>query len=187
MLHCLRLFSAILAAALFALGAPAMAQTTGGGTPGATSTDARGKLSKDDHDLLQDIAQANLAEIETGKMALEKGQSAEVKKFAQMMIDDHTKAMEELRTLAKAKGSSVPTETDVQHKAIATALKALSGETFDSQYIARVGVGDHERTHKLLEKTQREAKDADLKAYATKTIQVVARHLEAARKLEKKK
>lgn len=146
-----------------------------------------GKMTEEDQEMMQDIAHANLAEIEVGKMALEKSQNEQIRKFAQRLIDDHTKANKELETLAKSKGASLPNETDIQHKAIATALQALSGETFDNQFIQRVGVGDHQRTHELLQKTQKTAKDKDLKAYAQKTMKVVDQHLAAAKKMEIKK
>lgn len=145
------------------------------------------QIAEQDREFMEDIAHANLAEIETAKMALEKSQDPQIKKFAQMMIDDHTKAMKELQTLAKKKGVNLPQETDLQHKAIATALQALSGDTFNEQYIARVGIGDHERTLELLKKAEQQAQDKQLKAYAGKTIKAVSKHLEMAKKLEKKK
>jgi putative membrane protein len=145
------------------------------------------QVAEQDREFMEDIAHANLAEIETGKMALEKSQDPQIKKFAQMMIDDHTKAMKELQSLAKKKEVDLPAETDLQHKTIATALKALSGNTFDEQYIARVGVGDHERTLELLKKTEQQTQDAQLKAYAANTLKSVSKHLEMAKKLEQKK
>ncbi|GAB3537957.1 hypothetical protein GCM10027343_02450 [Noviherbaspirillum agri] len=168
-------------------------------TPGARSSyesaDSSGdtgqatgaKLSNDDLKMMHDMAHANLAEIETGKMALEKSQSDQVRKFAEKMVDDHTTALKELQSLAQSKGVTLPKETDVQHKAIATALKVLPGDTFDKQYIARVGVGDHERTLDMLQKAQKEAKDPDLKAYAQKTQKTVSQHLNTARQMEGRK
>lgn len=148
---------------------------------------ANSKVSEGDREFMEDIAHANLAEISTGKMALEKSQTPEVKQYAQKMIKDHTTAQEELSKIAQSKGVKLPTETDVQHKGIAAALGALSGDAFDKQYIARAGVGDHERTHALMEKVSKEAKDPELKAYASKTIKVVHQHLTSAQKLEKTK
>lgn len=101
-----------------------------------------------------------------------------------MMIDDHTKAQQDLLTIAQSKGVTLPTEPDIQHKTLATALKLLSGNTFDSQYISRVGVGDHERAEKLLDKTIKETSDQDLKAYAEKTIKGVQHHLGVAQGME---
>jgi putative membrane protein len=181
----LQFFVSAASAAILFGAFPAHAQI-GNSADNAKAT-ANATVNDADREFFEDIAHANLAEIETGKMALEKGQSKNVKTFAQKMIDDHTKAQSELETLAKRKGITLPTETDVQHKGIATALGALSGNAFDSQYTARVGVGDHQRTHDLLTKVGRNAKDPDLKAYATKTIKAVDQHLSMAKKMEGKK
>ncbi|MFL6719912.1 MAG: DUF4142 domain-containing protein [Burkholderiaceae bacterium] len=172
--------------AAFLFGAfPAHAQL-GNPADNAKAT-ANTKVSDADREFFEDIAHANLAEIDTGKMALEKGQSKNVKTFAQKMIDDHTKAQSGLEALAKRKGITLPTETDMQHKGIATTLSALSGNAFDEQYISHVGVGDHERTHSLLTKVSKNAKDPDLKAYAAKTVKAVDQHLAMARKMQGKK
>lgn len=160
-------------------GSPAPSQMTSKATQSGDS-----QVSKGDREFFEDIAHANLAEIDTGKLALEKSQDEQVKQFAQKMIDDHTKALDELRVIAEKKHLALPTETDLAHKTVATGLKALSGKTFDHQYIARVGVGDHERTQKLLAKVQKEAADPDLKAYATKTIQAVNHHLAMAQDIK---
>jgi putative membrane protein len=151
---------------------------------GISAAHAQSSVSKDDRDFFEDIAHANLAEIAVGQMAIEKSQNAQVKQFAQKMIDDHTKAEDELRQLADAKGVKLPTEPDMVHKTKATTLKPLSGDTFDKQYIKHAGVGDHENAHKLLAKVQSKAKDADLKAYADKTIKAVDAHLDMAKQLE---
>jgi putative membrane protein len=145
---------------------------------------ANARVGEGDQEMMEDIAHANLAEISTGKMALEKGQSDAVKKMAQKMIDDHTRAQEELEKLASSKGVKLPTETDVQHKTMATALEGLSGKAFDDQYIKRVGVGDHQRAHDLLKKVSTQAKDPQLKAYAAKTIKGVDSHLAMAKKMQ---
>ena len=145
---------------------------------------AADKLAGADASMLKDIAQANIAEVESGKMALDKSSNAEVKKFAQMMVDDHSKGLADVKTLASAKGTELPDSPDAKHKAVALEFKALSGGMFDSRYVKQAGVGDHEATEKLLKKTQAEAKDADLKALAGKMLPVVQTHLQHARTLE---
>ncbi|WP_232076520.1 DUF4142 domain-containing protein [Variovorax sp. PBL-H6] len=152
----------------------------------ATAKGATSKFSSGDAGMLRDIAQANMAEIETGRVALEKSQNADVKKFAQMMVDDHTKAMADVKELASAKGAELPDGVDMKHKATMVEFKALKGDTFDSQYMKHAGVGDHENTLKLLKKTQAEAADADLKALATKMTPVVQEHLKHAQGMAKK-
>lgn len=141
------------------------------------------KLDGPDAGMLKDIAQANLAEVETGKLALEKTSNAEVKKFAQMMVDDHSKGLADVRALAKTKGVELPDSPDLKHKAVMVEFKALQGATFDSRYVKQAGVGDHEATEKLLKKTQTEAKDGDVKALATKMLPIVQGHLKHAQQL----
>jgi len=145
---------------------------------------AADRLAAADAAMLKDIAQANIAEVESGKIALDKSSDAEIKKFAKMMVDDHSKGLSDVKTLAAAKGTELPDGPDAKHKAVALEFKALSGGMFDSRYVKQAGVGDHEATEKLLKKTQSEAKDADLKALAGKMLPVVQTHLQHARTLE---
>ena len=171
---------AVCALALCAL--PAGAQGVSGSSTGGTGTasGAGAMVSRDDSKMMTDLAQANIAEIETGKLALEKSRNEQVKKFAQHMIDDHTSALKELQTLAQAKGVTLPDGTDLKHKTMATALKVMSGNSFDSQYMKRAGVGDHQQTIELLQKAQNNARDPDLKAMATKMLPTVREHLKMA-------
>lgn len=157
-------------------------QSTNANSKANANAGAR-SLNEQDRELIQDLAHANLAEIETGRLALEKTQNPQVRQFAQKMIDDHTKAQQQLAQLAQRKGAQVPQETDFQHKAIATGLRVLDGNTFDERYLQHVGVNDHRRTVDLLEKTQRTARDPDLKSLASKTLPIVQNHLAMARQM----
>ena len=153
-----------------------------GGTAATTGTAgaASGKAASGDQKMMRDIAYSNISEIATGKLALERSQSDDVKSFAQKMIDDHTKAQQELQTLADSKGVKLPTEPDAKHKALAKVMAGMKGDAFDKRYLKQGGLNDHENTHKLLERVQSRAKDPDLKAYAAKTITVVHQHLTLA-------
>lgn len=95
--------------------------TTPGGaaTPGARTgaprtadrqrNDAKATLSRADQSFLKKAAENGLAEVESSKVAAEKAQNPEVKKFAQHMVDEHTKANQELKQLAQSMASSFPT------------------------------------------------------------------------------
>jgi putative membrane protein len=134
--------AAIAAAALFAFMHSPSAQ------------DAK-KEGGDDARRASQIAQADLAEIQAGKLGASKGSSDEVKKFAQHMVDDHGKHLDELRTMAKSKKMKLPTAPDKKHQ---DALKLVQG-------------------------TAKNAKDADLKADAEKTAKVIQQHLDEAKKI----
>lgn len=170
-------------AALALSAAPAAWAQSTTPAPAATKADDASKLDRGDRQLLEDLAQANMAEVDTGKLALEKSQNADVKKFAQHMIDDHGKALGEVQALAQAKNVKLPDGAGPVAKTKATALKALSGNTFDKEYTKHAGVGDHENTLKLLQKIQKDAKDADLKALAAKMQPTVEQHLGMAKQM----
>ncbi len=140
-----------------------------------------------DSGMLKDLAEGNRAEVQAGQLALEKSEDAQVKQFAQHMIDDHSKALAEVESLARQKNVTLPDGIGVGHKTKELALKALSGQSFNAQYIKRAGVGDHESTVKLLKKIQTEGKDADLKALADKMLPTVEHHLGMAKQLDSSK
>jgi putative membrane protein len=140
-------------------------------------------LNRTDRGYLTDLAQDNMAEIQTGQMALQKSQNQEVRTFAQRMIDDHTNAQQQVQQLAQAKGVSLPTETDSKHKRDAKKLSALNGSEFDQAYLAQAGLKDHQANHELLQKMQSRAKDPDLKALAGKILPVVDQHLASVQQM----
>ncbi|NCW78271.1 MAG: DUF4142 domain-containing protein [Oxalobacteraceae bacterium] len=134
---------------------------------------------------MAEIAQANLAEISTAKLAQQKSQNDQVKSFAQKMVDDHTKALDELKQLAQAKGVILPTEPGRQQKAIEKRLSSLSGDKFDKQYLEQAGDRSHKDTHQLLKRASNKAQDTDLKNYASKTLSVVESHQQMAEETER--
>jgi putative membrane protein len=145
----------------------------------ATSSGAA-KLSAADKKGITDMAIANMAEVETGKLALSKSQNAEVKTFAQQMVDDHGKALADVQALAQAKGVTLPTELDAKHKALAAKLDKANGTAFDKAYTKQGGVAAHKETLAKLQKASKAAKDADVKGQVDKTIPVVQEHLKHA-------
>ena len=141
-------------------------------------------VDKADADRLAAIAQANLAEITTGKIAVEKSTNPDVKAFAQKMIDDHTTGLDDTKKVAAAKNITLPTAPDAAHQKMAANLQKLSGTEFDKAYIKQGGVADHAKVHAKLKKDMTSAKDADIKALATKLEPIVAEHGDMAKKLQ---
>jgi putative membrane protein len=139
-------------------------------------------LGKTDTAIVTAMAQANMAEIEAGKLALANGSSAEVKAFAQKMVDDHTKALNDVTAVAMSKNVTLPTEPDAKHKAMAEKLRVLKGDAFDKEYMAKAGVQDHKHVHAMLKKDEARASDPEVKALAAKMLPTVAQHLEHATK-----
>jgi putative membrane protein len=93
-----------------------------------------GNMGSQDHDFVMDAAMGGLMEVELGRIAAQKGMSESVKQFGQRMVDDHSKANEELMSLASSKGMTLPTALDEKHQKDVTKLSAMSGAEFDRAY-----------------------------------------------------
>lgn len=188
-----RVLALSIAGALFAAGASqaqAQAVTQGtapaaaaaAGAPAAPAAPAS-KLDRSDRNALIEMAQANMAEISTGKLALGKAVNPEIKAYAQRMVDEHSKALAEVQALAQAKGVELPKELTVKHKAKGAMLEALKGDIFDRTYMKQSGRRDHRVTHEQLRDNMNKIKDPDIKALAMKMQPVVEQHLLAADEL----
>lgn len=170
-----RVLKALLSAALAAAFAVPFATTAQ-----TMNTPAASALNKTDQRIVASMARANMAEIEAAKLALTNSQNAEVKAYAQQMIDDHTRALNDVTALAQNKGVTLPTEVDAQHKAMAAKLSKLKGDAFDKTYMAQAGVADHKKVHAMLKKDEARARDPDVKALAAKMLPTVEQHLHSA-------
>jgi len=126
------------------------------------------------------------AEVEASKVALEKSASADVKAFAQQMVDDHGKAGSELKGLADQKGVKVDDGPSTVKKAEIKVLSGRKGASFDQHYADSIGVKAHEDTVKLFQKEVDKGTDPDVKAWAQKTLPALQHHLEMARQLKAK-
>jgi putative membrane protein len=147
----------------------------------AHSAGAADAMSKADQKILIDMAQANIAEIDAGKLALSKSQDQQVKSFAQQMVDDHGKALAAIQQLAQTKGVSLPETADNKHKAMAARLEKRSGGDFDRAYMAQAGVSDHSAVHAMLDRARAKAADPELKALVAQMLPTVSDHLKNAK------
>ncbi len=166
-------------------GAASSGTSSGASAPSGATGSGTGKIGRADEKLMSQLAEANLSEISASKMALEKSQNDQVKSFAQKMVDDHTRSLDELKQLAQAKGVTLPTEPSREQKAMEKRLSSLSGEKFDKQYLEQAGERSHKSTHKLLKQASTKAQDTDLKNYASKAMGVVESHQQLTEETER--
>ena len=163
--------------------------TTNGTAQSATSTGSTGtvsNLSAADKDFVMKAAQGGMAEVQLGQTAQSKATDPDdVQAFAKKMVDDHSKANDELKQLATTKGLALPADLDAEHKKVVDEISAKSGKGFDKAYMSAM-VNDHEKTVKLLQKESTSAQDADLKSWASKTLPTVEEHLNMAKQTAKK-
>ncbi|MEZ0129294.1 DUF4142 domain-containing protein [Flavobacterium sp. LBUM151] len=138
---------------------------------------------EDDSQYLVDQAEINLEEIEIGKLAQTKGTNAEVKKFGKMLVDEHTKSASEVSTLAKTKNFTLPTSLTEDGQDKYNKLNEKSGVDFDKKF-ADMMVDGHEKAIDKIKKAAENAKDADVRQWASNSIPVLTTHLEHAKVLK---
>jgi putative membrane protein len=133
-----------------------------------------------DEAFVMKVAKGGLAEVELGKLAADKGSNDAVKKFGQRMVDDHSKANDELAALAKTKNITLSAEIGPEEKALRDRLIKLSGPAFDQAYIKAM-VSDHVKDVAEFRTESRTGKDPEVKAWAAKTLPTLEEHLRLAR------
>ena len=148
-----------------------------------TSDKASGKIS--DKAFLLKAAQSGMTEVQLGQVAQEKGSSSEVKQFGARMVTDHSKANDELKSIASQKGVTVPSALDSTHQAMVEHLKGLSGDAFDRAYVKHM-VKDHQKDVAEFQEESTSGQDADIKAFAGKTLEVVKSHLTEIESIQSK-
>lgn len=200
--------SAVALAMAFSLGG-ALAQTSGAAQPsgtGGAGTSATGgrsapaaqptqgtfrsesrkddKVAKGDRKFIEKAAGSGMFEVQVSQLATARASSPDVKSFAGMLVDQHTKANDELTQLANAKGVELPAAPPHAMRREIDQLGQENGKAFDKDYIENVGIKQHQKDIKEFEKARKDVKDPDLKAWITKTLPVLKEHLAQAEKLQ---
>jgi putative membrane protein len=132
-----------------------------------------------------EAAMGGMAEVEMGRLAAQKGASDEVRQFGQRMVDDHTKANEDLMQVASGKGMTLPTALDAKHQAEMQKMSALSGDAFDRAYVKSM-VKDHKKDVGEFQKESARGTDADIKSFATRTLPTLQEHLQMIQRIDAK-
>ncbi|HEX8723733.1 MAG TPA: DUF4142 domain-containing protein [Pyrinomonadaceae bacterium] len=138
-----------------------------------------------DHKFAMEAAMGSMMEVELGRVAAQKGASDEVRQFGQRMVDDHTKANEELTQLASGKGLALPAAADAKHRAEMQKLSALSGEAFDRAYV-KMMLKDHKKDVGEFQKQSARGSDPDLKAFAARSLPTLQEHLRMIQRISDK-
>ena len=179
------------AIALACLSLPgAAAQATGAaqaagheaGTAATKAHAANATTSKDT--FIRRAAEGGMAQVQLGELAQQKAESPQVKEFAQRMVNDHSKANDQLKQLAAKEGVTVPEKLSARDKETKARLEKLSGAEFDRAYMADM-VSHH--THDVTEfRTQaRTARDPAVKSFASETLTTLEDHLKNARNVDR--
>lgn len=134
-------------------------------------------------DFVREAASGGLMEVELGRYAQQNAQNQRVKNFGEMMVRDHQAANDELRTIASGKNLTVPTAMENNHMNTVEELKKETGLDFDKKYIDEM-VDDHEKDIDKFRKQADNGKDPEIKAFASKTLEVLMMHQDSARSIK---
>jgi len=152
--------------------------------PAGLAQDSANRMTADNN-FAAKAAQGGLAEVKLGQLAEQHAESADVKAFGRRMVTDHTKANDELKALASRKGITLPTDIDAKDQATYDRLSKLNGAEFDKAYM-RDMVSDHRTDVNEFKHESERGTDADLKAFASKTLPTLQEHLQLAETTEGK-
>lgn len=134
-------------------------------------------LSKEDLKFAKAAAEGGMMEVQLGETAQRNGYTPEIKTCGRRMVEDHSKANDELKDLAKRKGIDLPTSLDEKKKKKCDDLYKLTGKTFDKAY-AKFMIKDHKADIAELKKEAKKGSDPDLKAWAADKIPAFESHLQ---------
>jgi putative membrane protein len=185
-------FVGLAAAFLLALGgcdqrsAPPAPKTSGPAAPAAPSKadTPTVALGETDRAFVTQAASSGLAEVEASRIAAEKAADPQVKSFAEKLVKDHAQSNQELQRIASAKGVALPTAPDGEQRAKLQKFRELIGGAVERSFLQQFGVDAHREAIKLFERQSSEGADADLKAFAEKTLPALREHLAMAERLD---
>ena len=134
-------------------------------------------LSSRDRTFVMQAGQLGMMEVELGRLAVQRGSSPGVKQYGQEMVEEHTRANQELMQLAMQKKVELPTEMSTQNTATIDRLSGLSGKSFDTAY-KQAMIDSHKQAIALFEAQSQQGQDPQLKAWATQKLPNLEAHLE---------
>lgn len=153
--------------------------TSSSASASSQSSSTTSTLSQEDQQFLKEAVQGGMAEVQMGRLASQKGQSEAVKQLGQKLVQDHTKANQELKQLASKKGVTLTSEPGTEHKGALDHLRSLQGQEFDKAFTQHA-VQDHQKDIQKFEKAS-QSQDPEIKAFAAKTLPVLKQHLQMAK------
>ena len=130
-------------------------------------------------------AQGGMAEVKMGQLAADKASNPDVKAFGQQMVDDHTKANDQLKSIAQGEGMTLPGDVNQKQQAMYDRLSKLSGADFDRQYVKGM-VMDHQEDVKDFQKEANSGKNEKIKSFASQTLPTLQQHLDKIKSIQSK-
>jgi len=133
---------------------------------------------------MNEAASGGMMEVTLGQAAQNNAASQRVKDFGSMMVRDHSKANDELKSIAGGRKFTLPPAMPDKHQDHVNMLSKKTGADFDKAYM-KMMVDDHEKDIKAFEKAANSLKDTAIKGFAARTLPILRTHLDSARAVRK--
>jgi putative membrane protein len=159
---------------------------TGTGANSATANVNTTPLGKDDSSFVMEAAAGGMEEVELGNIAQQQATNQRVKDFGAMMVRDHSKANDELKSLASSRGITIPSTLPASKQKDVDNMKKMTGKSFDQHYVNMM-VEDHQKDVAKFKKQSTSGKDDQLKTWAGQTLPVLQTHLDSIQAIKKSK
>jgi putative membrane protein len=130
--------------------------------------------------------EGNMAEVQMGQLALQKSNDDQVKQFAQRMVDDHGKMLEQMKPAAQQMGVKVPDGPSKGEMKNMDKMKALSGDAFDQAYIKDM-VKDHKKDDSEFKQEAQSTQNPQLKQMVIQSDQMIESHLQQIQQIAQTK
>ena len=157
------------------------AASTEAGAPTGRESSSSNKLGWGDKRFVTKAADAGKAELELAKLAAQQASNPEVKSFAQKLVEDHGKVNSELMSMASSKNVKLDDDDDPKDRHYKRLAKKTGAE-FDQEFVEHM-IDEHEKDVKMFEKAASDAKDSDIRAFASKHVDHLRMHLQTAQSL----
>ncbi len=151
----------------------------------ATKTSPNSSVAPADRSFMAKAAQGGMAEVELGQLAEQNAQSQDVKDFGKRMVNDHSKAGDQLKQVASQNGVTLPDGLSAKDKATKATLSQLHGDAFDKAYMKDM-VADHKQDVAEFKKESNAARNPQLKQWASETLPTLEDHLKMAEQVASK-
>ena len=181
----LMLAAAFMAVALAASEVHMRAQNANSGSTRNSNANKGSGAMSSDMKFAMEAAVGGMEEVQLGQLAAQKGATDEVRQFGQKMVDDHSKANDDLKQVASSKGWMLPASLDAKHQADVDKMSSLSGAAFDRAYV-KMMVSDHKKDVGEFQKESTRGADSDIKSFATRTLPTLQEHLQMIQRIDAK-
>lgn len=151
----------------------------------ASAEDKKSSLNPADEKFVKQTGQSGMDEVKLATLGTQKAERTDVKDLATMLVADHTKVNEELSAFASSKGVELSAIVSADASDIFKALEKQSGKDFDKDFLDHM-LKSHKKSVAAFEDMEKDAADADLKSWVSKTLPTLRTHLDKIKELKAK-